>query len=75
MITQSEIDASGVAQAPKQARKSEVLLDFVALGCLMAGSLAIIKALQMHQAVDALICLPASVAACSLICYLYFRRD
>ena len=75
MITESEIQPTSSVQASKRGSRVEALLDFVALGCLLAGALAIIKSLQMRQVVDALICLPASVAACSLICYLYFRKD
>ena len=54
---------------------SSSFLDYAVLGCLIGGALAIIKALEMKQALDALVCLPASVGAVSLVCYLYFRRD
>ena len=75
MITQNEIHPDSSVETPRRASRVEGLLDYVALGCLLAGALAIIKALQMRQAIDALICLPASVAACCLVCYLYFRRE
>ena len=75
MITQAELPPNVSTDVAQPVSRTEALLDFVALGCLIAGALAIIKALQMRQAIDALTCLPAAVAACSLICYLYFRKD
>jgi hypothetical protein len=61
--------------APAPITKSSPFLDYAVLGCLIGGALAIIKALEMKQALDALVCLPASVGAVSFVCYLYFRRD
>lgn len=60
---------------PAAISKESSLLDYAVLGCLIGGALAIIKALEMKQALDALVCLPASVGAVTLVCYLYFRKE
>ena len=50
-------------------------LQFAVFGCLLAGLLTGIKAVQMEQVIDALLCLLGSALACGLVCYLCFQRD
>jgi len=71
----TEIQGEPALTTPAPVAKSGSFLDYAVLGCLIGGALAIIKALEMQQALDALVCLPASVGAVTLVCYLYFRRE
>ena len=50
-------------------------LEFVVFGCLLTGTLTGIKAVQMEQFADALLCLLGSALACGLVCYLGFQRN
>jgi predicted outer membrane lipoprotein len=54
---------------------AQTVLNFAALGCLLASALGILKALEMERVGDGLICLLGSLVACGLVCYLYFRND
>jgi len=60
---------------PKRSSAAENTLNITALGCLVAGIVGIIQAAQMQHATDGLICVVGSMAACVLVCYLYFRKD
>jgi UDP-N-acetylmuramyl pentapeptide phosphotransferase/UDP-N-acetylglucosamine-1-phosphate transferase len=59
---------------PKRTSPAETTLNFTALGCLVAGIVGIIKAVEMQRATDGLLCVLGSLAACVLVCYLYFRN-
>lgn len=61
--------------APKRASAAEATLNFAAVGCLVAGMVGIIRAVEMQQASDGLLCAIGSLAACALVCYLYFRNE
>ena len=50
------------------------VLNVAALGCLVAGAVAIIRAVEMERVGDGLLCVVSALAACSLVCYLYFRK-
>ena len=50
------------------------MLNVAALGCLVAGAVAIIRAVEMERVGDGLLCVVSALAACSLVCYLYFRK-
>jgi hypothetical protein len=50
-------------------------MDFAVLGLLLAGAIGMIKATQMDNPLDVLLCLLGSVAGCGLTCFVYFRRD
>jgi UDP-N-acetylmuramyl pentapeptide phosphotransferase/UDP-N-acetylglucosamine-1-phosphate transferase len=63
------------AAEPKRASGAEATLNFAAAGCLVAGMVGIIKAVEMQRATDGLLCVIGSLAACALVCFLYFRND
>jgi hypothetical protein len=54
---------------------ANLLTDLAAFGSLSAGAVAIIKALEMERTLGSMLFLTVSLAACGLVCYLYFRRD
>ncbi len=60
---------------PKRSSAAETTLNFTAAGCLIAGIVGIIKAVEMQQATDGMLCALGAAAACVLVCYLYFRND
>jgi len=61
--------------ASKHNSTAESFLDFVALGCLVAGTVGVMKAMELDSAGDAFLCLGCCLAACGLVCYLFFQRD
>jgi hypothetical protein len=63
------------ARASKSLPKASGLLNVAAAGSLIAGTVGIIRALEMERAGDGLLCIFALVAAMSLVCYLYCQRD
>ena len=63
------------ATEPKRASGAEATLNFAAAGCLVAGMVGIIKAVEMQRASDGLLCVIGSLAACALVCFLYFRNE
>ena len=78
MISQTHIEteAEGHDHATaKHTSKAQSVLNFAALGCLLAGAVGILRALEMERAGDGLLCLLGSLAACGLVCYLYFHKD
>ena len=72
--THGETNRAETARA-KRSSPAETTLNFTALGCLVAGVVGIIKAVEMQRATDGLLCALGSLAACVLVCYLYFRHD
>ena len=55
--------------------RGSVLMEFAMLGLLLAGGVGIVRATQMENSIDVLVCLLGSAAGCGLVCYLYFHRD
>ena len=53
----------------------EKVVGFAVLGCLVAGTVGILKALGMESGIDVLLCLLASVAAFGTVLYICFRRN
>lgn len=51
------------------------LMEFAVLGLLLAGAIGILKAIQMENPLDVLLCLLGSLSGCGLVCWVYFRRD
>jgi hypothetical protein len=49
-------------------------LDWAVFGCLAAGGVGIIKALQMDKPVDILVCLLGSLVAFCVVFYVNLRR-
>ena len=53
---------------------AETVVGFAVLGCLVAGCVGIVKALDMNSGLDVLLCLLGSVAAFGMVFYIYFGR-
>jgi hypothetical protein len=53
----------------------EPLIEHAVVACLLLGAVAILKARTMNQAWEAVLCLAGAIGACTLVCYLYFRKD
>jgi hypothetical protein len=70
MTTQIEAEARG--QTAEAKRTSA--LDYAVFGCLAAGGVGILKALDMSSAVDVFICLLGSVVAFGVVFYVHLRR-
>jgi len=68
----NSVDESRVTE---RAAKRAALLEFAVFASLMAGATGIVRATQMDRPLDIVVCLVGSVAGCSLVSYLYFRRD
>ncbi len=60
---------------PKRGFTGDAALNFASFGCLVAGMVAVVKAVDMQQASDGLLCAVGSVAAWALVCYLYLRSQ
>jgi uncharacterized membrane protein YuzA (DUF378 family) len=58
----------------EQTSSGETVLGFAVLGCLVAGAVGILKALDMHSGFDVLLCLLGSVTAFGAIFYLYLAK-
>ena len=65
---------SSDAKPAKRIISGETVIGYSVLGCLVAGTIGIIKAMEM-EGIGAASCLLASVAAFGTTCYIYFRRD
>jgi hypothetical protein len=70
MTTQIEAEARGETAEAKRTSG----LDYAVFGCLAAGGVGILKALDMSSAVDVFICLLGSVAAFGLVFYVHLRK-
>jgi hypothetical protein len=71
MATQTETEDH------KDAAKSESrtdALDWAVFGCLAAGAVGIVKALDMDRPFDIAICLLASVVAFGVVFYVHLRK-
>ena len=61
--------------AHKHTSDAETALGFAVMGCLAAGAVGIVKALEMERASDVLLCLLGAVAAFGFVICLYIRKD
>lgn len=57
------------------AARGSAVMEFAVLGLLLAGAVGILKAIQMDNPLDVLLCLLGSTSGCGLVCWVYFRRD
>ena len=64
----------GDAKVVKRIFSGEAVVGYAVLGCLVAGTIGIIKAIGMTDA-GAAACLLAAVAAFGTVCYIYFRKS
>jgi 4-amino-4-deoxy-L-arabinose transferase-like glycosyltransferase len=62
------------AKVIKRVFSGEAVVGYAVLGCLVAGTIGIIKAIGMEDA-GAAACLLAAVAAFGTVCYIYFRKS
>ncbi|MEY2466442.1 MAG: hypothetical protein QOD03_963 [Verrucomicrobiota bacterium] len=60
--------------ATERSSSAETVVGFAILGCLIAGGVGIVKALDMTSGIDVLLCLLGSVAAFGMVFYIYFRK-
>ena len=78
MTTQTQTSTETETEARKDAARSESrtdALDWAVFGCLAAGAVGIIKALNMDRPFDVAICLLASVAAFSVVLFVHLRKQ
>jgi hypothetical protein len=54
---------------------ADKVMGFAVLGCLVAGSVGILKAMSMESGTNVLLCLLGSVAAFGTVLYFCLRRD
>jgi hypothetical protein len=62
------------AKVIKRIFSGEAVVGYAVLGCLVAGTIGIIKAMGMEDA-GAAACLLAAVAAFGTVCYIYLRKS
>ncbi len=62
------------AKVIKRIFSGEAVVGYVVLGCLVAGTIGIIKAISMADA-GAAACLLAAIVAFGTVCYIYFRKS
>ena len=76
-MTKEQSHDAGARQANAVERNSSAatVLGVAVLGCLVAGTVGIFKALAMESGIGVLCCLLASVAAFGAVAYVYLRRD
>jgi hypothetical protein len=72
MTTQSRTEER---TAGTEATSRTSALDWAVFGCLAAGAVGIMKALNMEKASDVLICLVGSVLAFGTVFYMHVRKD
>jgi hypothetical protein len=53
---------------------ADSVMGFAVLGCLAAGSIGLVKALNMQTGLDVLLCLLGSVTAFGTVFYIYFGK-
>ena len=73
MTTQT--DAQNPSGTAERSSSAETVVGFAVLGCLVAGTVGILKASSMESGFDVLLCLLGSVAAFGMVFYIYFRRS
>jgi uncharacterized integral membrane protein len=73
--TEVETALSAKPNSKPNRASGSAIMDFAVLGILLGGAIGMVKATQMENPLDVLICLLGSVTGCALICFVYFRRD
>jgi hypothetical protein len=73
MTTQTQ--TADKSETTESSSRKTSALDWAVFGCLAAGAVGIIKALDMDRPFDVLICLLGSVAAFGLVIYLHVRKS
>jgi hypothetical protein len=61
------------AKISKSFISGEVVVGYATLGCLVAGTIGVLRGITT-DGVGAGVCLLASVAAFGTVCYIYFRK-
>jgi hypothetical protein len=73
--TEAEETLADNPNSKQNPASGSAIMDFAVLGLLLAGVICMIKATQMENPMDVLLCLLGSGAGCGLTCFVYFRRD
>jgi hypothetical protein len=73
--TESEETLDANPNSSQNPASGSAIMDFAVLGLLLAGVICMIKATQMENPMDVLLCLLGSGVGCGLTCFVYFRRD
>jgi len=73
MTTQTQAETESRKDAAETESRTDAL-DWAVFGCLAAGGVGIIKALNMDKALDILICLLGSVVAFSVVFFVHLRK-
>ena len=74
MIEQTQVESKiGDAKVSKHVISGETVTGYAVIGCLVAGTVGIIKAVAM-EGIGSAACLLASVAAFGMVCHIYFRK-
>jgi hypothetical protein len=75
MTTQTQVESkTDDVKESKHVVRGETITGYAVIGCLVAGTIGILKAIA-SEGIGAAACLLASVAAFGVTCYIYFRRD
>ena len=61
-------------EASQRSSGADTVLGFAVLGLLAAGAIGLIKALDMSNGLDVLLCLLGSVTAFGAVLFIYFRK-
>jgi uncharacterized membrane protein YuzA (DUF378 family) len=75
MTTQTQTQTQNQSATAERSSSAETVVGFAVLGCLVAGTVGILKASSMESGFDVLLCLLGSVAAFGMVFYIYFRRS
>ena len=59
---------------PTRSSSPETFVGFAVMGCLVAGAVGILKALEMESGSGILFCLLGSVAAFGTVYFIYFGK-
>lgn len=62
------------AKSSKDSVKNGTAIGFALLGCLVAGTIGVFKAL-VSEGVGSAACIIASAVAFGTVCYFYFQKD
>ena len=73
MSTQTQTEEAIAARSVHA--KAETAVGFAVLGCLVAGSAGILKAMSMETGSGVLLCLLGSVVAFGMVYYIYFGKE
>jgi len=62
------------AKLSKRVISGETVTGYAVIGCLVAGTIGILKSTEV-DGIGAAACLLAAVAAFGVVCHIYFRKD